>query len=143
RLAGGNHRCLSAAHLLARSARRPGCRAGALLLLFCFPYRIRAMAFTEPVLTKRIPLDPSQRKLVWYDDYVATGGYAALRKAVEMQPDEIINIVKESNLRGRGGAGFSAEQKWSLISKENTGPHYPAVNADESELGTFKDRYLI
>jgi NADH-quinone oxidoreductase subunit F len=101
------------------------------------------MAFTEPVLTKRIPLDPAKRKLVRYDDYVATGGYAALKKALEMKPDEIIKLVTDSGLRGRGGAGFSAGQKWSFVPKEKKGPHYLAVNADESEPGTFKDRYLI
>ncbi len=101
------------------------------------------MAFTEPVLTKRIPLDPNLRKVVWYDDYVATGGYAGLRKALEMAPDQIIKTVTDSGLRGRGGAGFSAGQKWSFIPKEKKGPHYLAVNADESEPGTFKDRYLM
>ena len=101
------------------------------------------MAFNEPVLTKRIPLDPSQRKLIGYDDYVATGGYVALRKALEMKADEIIKTITESGLRGRGGAGFSAGQKWSFIPKEKKGPHYLAVNADESEPGTFKDRYLM
>src|SRR5215210_7780592 len=101
------------------------------------------MAFTEPVLTKRIPLDPAKRKLVRYDDYVATGGYAALHKALDMKSDEIIKLVTDSGLRGRGGAGFSAGQKWSFVPKEKKGPHYLAVNADESEPGTFKDRYLI
>ena len=60
-----------------------------------------------------------------------------------MKPDEIIKIVTDSGLRGRGGAGFSAGQKWSFVPKEKKGPHYLAVNADESEPGTFKDRYLI
>jgi NADH-quinone oxidoreductase subunit F len=101
------------------------------------------MAYTEPVLTKRIPLDPAQRKTVWYDQYVATGGYASLRKALEMKPDEITRIVVDANLRGRGGAGFSAGQKWSFVPKEKKGPHYLAVNADESEPGTFKDRFLM
>lgn len=101
------------------------------------------MAFTEPVLTKRIPLNPAQRKVIWYDDYVATGGYAALRKALAMAPADIIKTVTDSGLRGRGGAGFSAGAKWSFIPKEKKGPHYLAVNADESEPGTFKDRYII
>ena len=101
------------------------------------------MAFTEPVLTKRIPLDPSQRKLFWYEDYVATGGYASLRKCLEMTPEDIIKVVTASGLRGRGGAGFGAGQKWSFIPKEKKGPHYLTVNADESEPGTFKDRYLL
>src|SRR3954468_10084899 len=101
------------------------------------------MAFNEPVLLKRIPNDPSRRKIVWYDDYVATGGDAALKKALEMKPEEITKTVIDPGLRGRGGAGFSAGQKWSFIPKEKRGPHYMAVNADESEPGTFKDRYLI
>ena len=103
------------------------------------------MAFSEPVLTKRIAADPSQRKLHWYDDYVRTGGYEALKKAIKMTPDEIIKTVTESGLRGRGGAGFGAGQKWSFMPKpeKKNGPHYLTVNADESEPGTFKDRYLI
>jgi NADH-quinone oxidoreductase subunit F len=60
-----------------------------------------------------------------------------------MKPDDIIKTVTDSGLRGRGGAGFSAGQKWSFIPKEKKGPHYMAVNADESEPGTFKDRYLM
>jgi len=101
------------------------------------------MAFTEPVLTKRIPLDPDQRKVIWYDDYVASGGYAQLRKAIDLPPADIIKLVTESGLRGRGGAGFGAGAKWSFIPKEKKGPHYLTVNADESEPGTFKDRYLM
>ena len=101
------------------------------------------MAYNEPVLLKRISNDPATRKIVWYDDYVAQGGYAALRKALDLKPDDIIKTVIDSGLRGRGGAGFSAGQKWSFIPKEKKGPHYLAVNADESEPGTFKDRYLI
>ena len=97
----------------------------------------------EPVLTKRIPLKLEDRKIVWYDDYVATGGYEQLDAAIKMNPDEIIKLVTDSGLRGRGGAGFSTGQKWSFIPKEKKGPHYLAVNGDESEPGTFKDRYLI
>src|ERR1700710_2432353 len=101
------------------------------------------MAFNEPVLTKRISLDPQNRKLHWYDDYVATGGYASLRKAIDLKADDIIKTVTDSGLRGRGGAGFGAGQKWSFIPKEKKGTHYLTVNADESEPGTFKDRYVI
>src|ERR1700753_1981640 len=101
------------------------------------------MAYTEPVLLKRVDADPAKRKTHWYDDYVATGGYASLKKSLEMKPYEIIKLVTDSGLRGRGGAGFSAGQKWSFIPKEKRGPHYLAVNADESEPGTFKDRYLM
>ena len=101
------------------------------------------MAYNEPVLTKRIPLDPNQRHAVWYDEYVATGGYAALKKSLDMKAEDITKIVIDAGLRGRGGAGFSAGQKWSFIPKEKKGPHYLAVNADESEPGTFKDRFLM
>ena len=54
------------------------------------------MAFTEPVLTKRIHADPAKRKLHWYDDYVATGGYAPLRKSLDLKPDDIIKTVTDS-----------------------------------------------
>src|ERR1700759_2244505 len=101
------------------------------------------MAYTEPVLLKRIHADPDKRKVHWYDDYVATGGYVALKKALQLPPEQITKITIDSGLRGRGGAGFSAGQKWSFIPKEKRGPHYLAVNADESEPGTFKDRYLM
>src|SRR5439155_12728964 len=104
------------------------------------PCHERIMAFNAPVLTRRIPLDPGKRKLVGYDDYVTSGGYVALRKSLEMKTEDIIKTVTDSSLRGRGGAGFSAGQKWSFIPKEKKGPHYLAVNADESEPGTFKDR---
>ena len=79
------------------------------------------MAYTEPVLLKRIDPDPSKRKTHWYDDYVATGGYAALRKAIELTPEQITKTMIDSGLRGRGGAGFSAGQKWSFIPKEKKG----------------------
>ncbi|HET7375401.1 MAG TPA: NADH-quinone oxidoreductase subunit NuoF [Anaerolineae bacterium] len=70
------------------------------------------------------------------------GDYAALRKAVTaMKPAEVIDVVKASGLRGRGGAGFPAGVKWSFIPKDRF-PHYVTVNGDESEPGTFKDREL-
>jgi NADH-quinone oxidoreductase subunit F len=101
------------------------------------------MAYNEPVLVKRIDPDPAKRRVHWYDDYVRTGGYVALRKSLEMAPADIIKLVTDSGLRGRGGAGFSAGQKWSFVPKDKKGPHYLCVNADESEPGTYKDRYLI
>src|SRR5512136_371771 len=71
------------------------------------------------------------------------GEYAALKKAVtSLQPNEVIDVVKASGLRGRGGAGFPAGVKWSFIPKDRF-PHYVTVNADESEPGTFKDRELM
>jgi NADH-quinone oxidoreductase subunit F len=96
------------------------------------------MAFNEPVLLKRIPDDASKRKIYWYDDYVATGGYAALRKSLDLSSEDIIKTTIESGLRGRGGAGYSDGQKWSFIPKEKKGQHYISVNIDESEPRTFK-----
>ncbi len=84
--------------------------------------------------------DPTARRV---DEYVQRGGYQALRKAFEMGPAAVIDEVKASGLRGRGGAGFPAGVKWSFMPKEPTKPHYLLCNADESEPGTFKDRELI
>src|SRR6266700_2975999 len=71
------------------------------------------------------------------------GGYEALAQALKMQPVEVIEVVKESGLRGRGGAGFPTGLKWSFMPKEKKKPHYLCVNADESEPGTFKDREIM
>jgi len=78
-----------------------------------------------------------------YDVYRANGGYASVEKALKMTPDAIIEEVKKSGLRGRGGAGFPTGMKWSFIDKKTSNPHYLVCNADESEPGTFKDRYLM
>ncbi len=75
--------------------------------------------------------------------YVETGGYSALPKALAMEPAQIVDIVKRSNLRGLGGAGFPTGAKWSFIPKGHAGPVYLVINADEGEPGTFKDRYLL
>jgi len=78
------------------------------------------------------------------EEYISKGGYKALRKAiVEKKPDEIIEEVKKSNLRGRGGAGFPTGVKWSFVPKDTDKPKYLISNADESEPGTFKDRVII
>src|SRR5882762_2283943 len=71
------------------------------------------------------------------------GGYEALAQALKMTPVEVIEVVKESGLRGRGGAGFPTGLKWSFMPKEKKKPHYLCVNADESEPGTFKDREIM
>lgn len=75
--------------------------------------------------------------------YEAQGGYQALRKTLSLDGDSIINEVKKSNLRGRGGAGFPTGIKWSFLPKESELPKYLVINADEGEPGTFKDRYLM
>ncbi len=76
------------------------------------------------------------------DVYVQNGGYAALKKAIGMTRADVINEVKASNLRGRGGAGFPTGVKWSFIPQDNP-INYVVVNADESETGTFKDRQIM
>jgi NADH-quinone oxidoreductase subunit F len=76
--------------------------------------------------------------------YEATGGYQALRKVLqEMAPQDVTSLVKESNLRGRGGAGFSTGMKWGFVPLNGGGPKYLIANADEMEPGTFKDRWLL
>jgi NADH-quinone oxidoreductase subunit F len=78
------------------------------------------------------------------DVYVKNGGYATLEKALKkMSPDEVVEEVKKSGLRGRGGAGFPTGMKWSFLAKPEGVPRYLVCNADESEPGTFKDRYLM
>lgn len=103
------------------------------------------MVYNEPhplevrVLTKRFLLENSAS----IDTYLATDGYKAFLKAREMTPEAIINEVKVSSLRGRGGAGFPTGMKWSFVPKNSPKPTYIVVNADESEPGTCKDRLLI
>ena len=75
--------------------------------------------------------------------YLETGGYTAWQKAQAMEPAAITEEVKQSNLRGLGGAGFPTGTKWAFIPKNHTGPVYLVINADEGEPGTFKDRYLL
>ncbi|MDD4993772.1 MAG: NADH-quinone oxidoreductase subunit NuoF [Paludibacter sp.] len=76
--------------------------------------------------------------------YRKNGGYKSIEKALKtMTPDEVVNEVKTSGLRGRGGAGFPTGMKWSFIDKKSGNPRYLVCNGDESEPGTFKDRYLL
>ncbi|TCZ73703.1 NADH-quinone oxidoreductase subunit NuoF [Flaviaesturariibacter aridisoli] len=79
----------------------------------------------------------------YYDTYRRNGGYAAVEKAFKMAPADIVEEVKKSGLRGRGGAGFPTGMKWSFLAKPEGVPRYLVCNADESEPGTFKDRYLM
>jgi NADH-quinone oxidoreductase subunit F len=79
----------------------------------------------------------------FYKAYRENGGYAAVEKAFKMTPAEIVEEVKKSGLRGRGGAGFPTGLKWSFLAKPEGVPRYLVCNADESEPGTFKDRYLM
>lgn len=79
-----------------------------------------------------------------FEVYRQKGGYRAVEKAIKtMSPDEVVEEVKTSGLRGRGGAGFPTGMKWSFLAKPEGVPRYLVCNADESEPGTFKDRYLM
>jgi NADH-quinone oxidoreductase subunit F len=91
------------------------------------------------VLTRRFDI-PNARSI---DVYVEHEGYQGLRKALGMPTDEVINEMKKSALRGRGGAGFNAGMKWSFVPKQTNQPKYVVCNADESEPGTCKDRVLM
>src|SRR5205823_3193805 len=98
------------------------------------------MAEFEPVLLRRILKNASP----WLDAYRADGGYRALEKALnEMTPPQVIDTVKASGLRGRGGAGFPCGLKWTFLPKDHPGPIYMCVNADESEPCTFNNRILM
>lgn len=84
---------------------------------------------------------PGQRNIETYEQ---NGGYQAVRKAIpHIQPSDLIDMVKQSGLRGRGGAGFATGMKWGFVPKDPFLPKYLVCNSDESEPGTFKDRLLI
>ncbi|HMZ81904.1 MAG TPA: NADH-quinone oxidoreductase subunit F, partial [Acidobacteriota bacterium] len=92
------------------------------------------------LLTKRFGMPNSQS----IDTYLATEGYQALKKVVTtMTQDQVIDEVKKSALRGRGGAGFPTGLKWSFVPRQSPKPKYVVCNADESEPGTCKDRPLM
>jgi NADH-quinone oxidoreductase subunit F len=94
----------------------------------------------EPVLIKDVR-EPGAYTL---DFYVKNGrGYEGLKKALTLKPNDIIEQVKASGLRGRGGAGFPTGLKWQFVLKDTPKPKYIACNADESEPGTFKDHVLM
>lgn len=108
----------------------------------------------SPPVAHHPPPHPLERRLVFknlgredytpdIDCYLQNGGYEQLKVAVDMTRNEIVNEVKTSGLRGRGGAGFPCGVKWSFIKPDETKPVYLICNADESEPGTFKDRYII
>ena len=98
------------------------------------------MEYVEPILLNNINLTG----LYTLNIYQQFGGYKALQKVLkEYQPDALIDLIKKSGLRGRGGAGFPTGLKWSFIPKDSAKPKYLVCNADEGEPGTFKDRVII
>ena len=94
----------------------------------------------EPILTKYVN-EPNSYTLDFY--LQRQRGYEGLRKALSLQPNDIIEQVKASGLRGRGGAGFPTGMKWQFVLKDTPAPKYICCNADESEPGTFKDHVLM
>src|SRR5665213_2231870 len=88
-------------------------------------------------------LPPNGQRRLSIDDYQNAGGYQAVVKAGPMEPKDIAATVKDAGLRGRGGAGFATGLKWTFMPPPDGGPRYLAVNADESEPGTFKDRQIM
>lgn len=97
------------------------------------------MAKFEPVLFARIN-KPDSTSL---KTYMADGGYARIKEILSMAPVDVINVVKDAGLRGRGGAGFPCGLKWTFLPKDHPGPIYLCINADESEPGTFNNRILM
>jgi NADH-quinone oxidoreductase subunit F len=109
---------------------------------------------SDATLPKVLPPHPAEKRIVFknidvqgytpdIECYIRNGGYAELKKALQMKPEEITEEVKKSGLRGRGGAGFPCGVKWGFIKRGGPKPTYLICNADESEPGTFKDRYII
>ena len=95
-------------------------------------------------MAKKLLLEKAQVEGIrHFEVYRREGGYAAVEKALKMEPAAIVEEVKKSGLRGRGGAGFPSGMKWSFLAKPEGVPRYLVCNADESEPGTFKDRYLM
>jgi NADH-quinone oxidoreductase subunit F len=96
-------------------------------------------------LENRIVIAGIEKPLSWTLDVFEKdlGGYAAAKKAVGTEPDDLIKVVKDAGLRGLGGAGFPAGMKWSFIAKNSPKPVYLVCNADEGEPGTFKDRQIM
>jgi NADH-quinone oxidoreductase subunit F len=104
------------------------------------------MGFPHPIHPKETPVLSQhfgEAEARSFDGWVNRGGYQALRKALGMTREAIVEEMKASGLRGRGGAGFPTGLKWSFMPKEVTRPHYLLCNADESEPGTFKDREIL
>ncbi|HTE46107.1 MAG TPA: NAD(P)H-dependent oxidoreductase subunit E, partial [Gemmatimonadaceae bacterium] len=97
-----------------------------------------ALDESQPLLKRIGQVDPTDLAA-----YRASGGFDALRKAIEIGPDAVIREVTDSKLMGRGGAAFPTGRKWDAVAKQAARPHYLICNADESEPGTFKDRVLL
>ncbi len=102
-----------------------------------FPFKPEAQE--TPILSQHF----GNRDTISLEGWRNAGGYQGLEKALGMAPTEIVDVVKNSGLRGRGGAGFPTGVKWSFMKLDDGKPHYLCCNADESEPGTFKDREIM
>jgi NADH-quinone oxidoreductase subunit F len=98
---------------------------------------------TDRLLTRNIPEERSKRHTVTFDEYVAKGGYNSLKDSLLKSPEELVTIVKDAELRGRGGAGFPCGLKWTFLPEQDGKTRYMCINCDEAEPGTFKDRLLV
>ena len=98
---------------------------------------------SETPTTRIVTANWDDPNVVGIDGYLAAGGYEGLRAALAMTPDEVIDLVKTSGLRGRGGAGFPTGVKWSFVPQDTGKPTYVVANFDESEPGTFNNREII
>ena len=140
---------------LHQGAKSEACEKFHKFLIPAFPIRRTALIFRAPLMisyTKQ-PHEREYRLIFknvdragWdpsIDTYIKDGGYEDLKKAFAMAPKDITEEVKKSGLRGRGGAGFPTGMKWTFIPPNNTKPVYLICNGDESEPGTFKDRYIL
>jgi len=105
--------------------------------------RPAAIVSSIPPGTHGYLLPPNGTRWKNLDDYKRDGGYASVAAAGQMKTKDLRKLVEESGLRGRGGAGFVTGRKWAFMPPKNGGPRYLAVNADESEPGTFKDRQIL
>jgi len=104
------------------------------------------MGYPNPIAPQETPVLSQyfgNQDTISLDGWRKVGGYSALQKALGMTPAEIVDVVKASGLRGRGGAGFPTGVKWSFMKPGDGKPHYLCCNADESEPGTFKDREIM
>jgi NADH-quinone oxidoreductase subunit F len=101
-----------------------------------------AYPYEHPRETRMLSKHFGDKDAARLDGWIERGGYVALKKALAMSPEQITQVVKDSGLRGRGGAGFPTGLKWSFMPKDDR-PRYLACNADESEPGTFKDREVM
>src|SRR5512139_1635595 len=110
------------------------------LRFFAIPSNLLCRKTMELVLFKHNKPD----RTVTFAEYRAEGGFEALRKALSgMSPNDVQQMVIDSGLRGRGGAGFPTGKKWSFVPRNLPGPRYLICNSDEMEPGTYKDRVLL